>query len=96
MCLAVPGKVVEWLDRDPLFAAAWVEFGGVRRRVSMACVPEARLSDYVLVHAGVAITRVDAEEAARMWSLLAECLEESADDEGRTQERDSAVPPEKR
>ena len=85
MCLAVPGKVVEWLDRDPLFAAAWVAFGGVRRRVSMACVPDVTLGDYVLVHAGVAISRVDAAEAARMQALLAECLEELAGEEERNE-----------
>lgn len=94
MCLAVPGKVVEWLDRDPLFAAAWVEFGGVRRRVSMACAPEAVLGDYVLVHAGVAITRVDAEEADRMRALLVECLEEPSWEEDPASDLDEAGPAE--
>ena len=90
MCLAVPGKVVEWLDRDLLFAAAWVEFGGVRRRVSMACTPEVQLGDYVLVHAGVAIAAVDAAEASRMRGLLAECLAESPEDEESSWERDAS------
>ncbi|MCA8995976.1 MAG: HypC/HybG/HupF family hydrogenase formation chaperone [Planctomycetaceae bacterium] len=70
MCLAVPGKVVEWLDPDPLFATAVVEFGGIRRTVSLACVPESRIGDYVLVHAGVAICQVDEEEAARVLATL--------------------------
>jgi hydrogenase expression/formation protein HypC len=72
MCLAVPGKVVEWVEREPPFAAAAVEFGGVRRRVSMACVPEANCGDYVLVHAGIAISRIDREEAAKILRTLAE------------------------
>ena len=63
MCLAVPGKVVRWLDREPLFARAEIEFEGVRRVCHMACVPEAELGEFVIVHAGVAISRVDADEA---------------------------------
>lgn len=56
MCLAVPGLVIEMMDVEPPFTSAVVEFGGVRRRVSLACVPEATKGDYVLVHAGVAIS----------------------------------------
>jgi hydrogenase expression/formation protein HypC len=70
MCLAVPGRVVEKLDADPPFTSALVEFGGVRRRVSLACVPEAVQGDYVLVHAGVAISRINAEEAAKVLETL--------------------------
>lgn len=65
MCLGVPGRVVDWLDRDPLFARAEVEFGGVRREVHMACAMEAEIGDYVIVHAGIAIGRIDEQEAAR-------------------------------
>jgi hydrogenase expression/formation protein HypC len=72
MCLAVPGRVAEWSDRDSLFATAVVDFGGIRRQVSMACVPEAEIGDYVLVHAGVAISRVDPDEAAKMLQTLEE------------------------
>ena len=71
MCLAVPGKIIRWLDRDPTFARAEVEFGGVRRVCHMACVPDAPEGDYVLVHAGVAITRIDASEAQRVLDDLA-------------------------
>ena len=66
MCLAVPGKVVRWLDREPLFARAEIEFEGVRRVCHMACVPEAEIGEFVIVHAGVAISRVDAGEAQRI------------------------------
>jgi hydrogenase expression/formation protein HypC len=72
MCLAIPGKVVELLDNDPPFTAALVEFGGVRRQVSLACVPEALIGDYVLVHAGVAISRINAEEAEKVLAALEE------------------------
>jgi hydrogenase expression/formation protein HypC len=72
MCLAIPGKVVELLDAQPPFTAAMVEFGGVRRQVSLACVPEALTGDYVLVHAGVAISRINAAEAAKVLAALEE------------------------
>jgi hydrogenase expression/formation protein HypC len=70
MCLGVPGKIVRWVERDPLFAAAEVEFGGVRRVCHMACVPDAREGEYVLVHAGVAISRLDEVEARRVFDEL--------------------------
>lgn len=66
MCLGVPGKVVRWIDRDPTFARAEIEFDGVRRECHMACVPEADEGDFVVVHAGIAISRIDAEEAQRV------------------------------
>lgn len=66
MCLGIPGRLVAWLDRDPLLARAEVEFAGVRRVCHLACVPEAEVGDYVLVHAGVAIRRVDSAGAERL------------------------------
>lgn len=65
MCLGVPGCVVEWVDRDPTFAKAKIEFGGVARVCSMACVPDAMIGDYVVVHAGIAISKID-EAAAKL------------------------------
>jgi hydrogenase expression/formation protein HypC len=70
MCLAIPGKVVSLQSAEPPFASAIVEFGGIRREVSVACLPEAIQGDYVLVHAGVAISRVDPDEAARVLESL--------------------------
>lgn len=78
MCLGIPGKVVRWLDHDPLFARAEVEFAGVCRVCQMACVPEAQAGDYVIVHAGVAISLLD-EAAAQL--TLAEVFA-SGDDHG--------------
>ena len=71
MCLGVPGKVVRWIQRADTFAQAEVEFDGVRRVVHMACVTEAEEGDYVIVHAGIAISRVDPEEAQRVFDELA-------------------------
>lgn len=70
MCLGVPGRLVEWLDRDPLLARAQIEFDGVRRVCHLACVPEAVEGDYVIVHAGVAICRIDAAAATRLLAEL--------------------------
>jgi len=71
MCLAIPGRLARWLDRDPLFARAEIEFDGLRRVCHLACVPDAAEGDYVLVHAGVAISRIAAAEAARLLAELA-------------------------
>jgi hydrogenase expression/formation protein HypC len=62
MCLAVPGKVVEVRGIQELRAAT-VDFGGVRREVSLAFVPEVQPGEYVLVHVGFALARID-EQAA--------------------------------
>ena len=70
MCLAVPGQIVEVRILEPPFTSAIVDFGGVRRDVCMACVPHATVGDYVMVHAGIAISRVNAEEAARVLRTL--------------------------
>lgn len=60
MCLGVPGRVVRWLDRSELMAEAEIDFDGVRKRCPMACVPQAEAGDYVLIHAGIAISILDA------------------------------------
>lgn len=66
MCLGVPGEVVRLYEpdeRDGLLEGE-VDFGGIRRRVCLACVPDVRPGAYVIVHAGVAIAQID-EQAAR-------------------------------
>lgn len=67
MCLAIPGQVVSIAD-DPLRSAT-VSFGGITKDVVLALVPEAGIGDYVIVHAGVAISKLD--EAAAKQSLAA-------------------------
>lgn len=70
MCLGVPGRVVD-IDPSDEFRYGVVEFAGLRRKVCLACVPEAQAGDYVIVHAGVAISRIDADEARRLLDQLA-------------------------
>lgn len=70
MCLGVPGRVMEWIDDDPIFARATIEFGGLRRECHMACVPDAEVGEYVVVHAGIAISRIDPDEAQRVLEEL--------------------------
>lgn len=67
MCLGIPGEVVRWIDRDPLLARAEVRFGELQRVCHLACVPEAEVGDFVIVHAGIAISKVNAREAQRLF-----------------------------
>ena len=71
MCLAVPGKVLAIEERDGSRIAR-VQFGGITRQAYLDFVPEAQMGDYVLVHVGFAISRLDAEEAERTLRLLEE------------------------
>lgn len=71
MCLAVPGKVLTIAGDDPLMRTARVDFGGIVKEICLAFTPEAKLDDYVLVHAGFAITVIDEAEADRIFEHLA-------------------------
>jgi hydrogenase expression/formation protein HypC len=71
MCLAIPGKVVETYDQGGLRMAR-VQFGGIVREACLEYLPETRTGEYVLVHVGFAITRVDEEEAERTYQALME------------------------
>jgi hydrogenase expression/formation protein HypC len=68
MCLAVPVRVAALLDDQ------WVEIevGGIRSRISIGLIDEVEVGDYVIVHAGFAITRLDVEEAEKTLALFAE------------------------
>jgi hydrogenase expression/formation protein HypC len=81
MCLAVPGRVVAIDPGDELLRMARVDFGGVVRQASLAYLPEAGEGDYVLVHAGFAISRLDEDEARATLALLAE-LDPAPEPEG--------------
>ena len=76
MCLAVPARIVRVSGEDPLWRTARVDFGGVEREVCLACVPDVREGEYVLVHAGVAISVVDDAEAGRLLTALRALREE--------------------
>jgi hydrogenase expression/formation protein HypC len=64
MCLAVPGKIASVAGDDDLNRTARVSFNGVERTVSLACLPEAGAGDWILVHAGYALERIDEQAAA--------------------------------
>jgi hydrogenase expression/formation protein HypC len=72
MCLAVPGKVVSISGEDPIQRTGKVSFGGVLKDVSLACLPEAKIGDYVIVHVGMAISLLDETEANEVFSYLNE------------------------
>jgi len=71
MCLAVPGKVIE-IEGDGELRMARVDFSGVQRQACLSYVPEAQLGDYVLVHVGFAISRIDEEAAHETLAALQE------------------------
>ncbi len=72
MCLAVPGKIVSLGPDGADLPLGTVDFQGSRVEVSFALVPEAREGDWVLVHAGFAITLLDEAEARETWHYLEE------------------------
>jgi len=79
MCLALPGEILEILNPDELLRPARVSFDGVCKEISLAYVPEAEVGDYVLVHVGFALTRLDAAEARRIRQTLVEALDLEAE-----------------
>ncbi|MEJ2066847.1 MAG: HypC/HybG/HupF family hydrogenase formation chaperone [Deltaproteobacteria bacterium] len=79
MCLGIPGQIVSITVNQ----LAEVDFSGVRREVSLMLCPEAQVGDYVLVHVGFAIQRLEEEEALETLKLFDEFLE--AADESSTE-----------
>lgn len=72
MCLAIPALVVELLEND----MAMIDVGGVRKAISLALVDDVCVGDYVIVHVGFALNRLNPEEAAKTLALFAEIYEE--------------------
>lgn len=68
MCLAIPAKVIELLGDD----RAIIDIGGMQKEISLGLVEDVRAGDYVIVHVGYALARLDEEEAARTLALFAE------------------------
>ncbi|MRR51835.1 MAG: HypC/HybG/HupF family hydrogenase formation chaperone [Rhodocyclaceae bacterium] len=73
MCLAIPAQVVELLPDDQ----ALIDLGGVRKEVSLALVSDVAVGDYVIVHVGYALNKLDPDEAAKTLALFAEMGEEA-------------------
>ncbi len=83
MCLAIPGKIISISNDDPLFRSGSIDFSGVTKEVSLAYVPEANIDDYVIVHAGFALSIVDAQEAQASLEAFQE-LSDFEDNSGDT------------
>ena len=83
MCLAIPGKITELFESDGMKMAK-VSFSGMVKQVCLEYTPEAVPGDYVLVHVGFALSRIDEAEAERTYKLLEELgqLEELGDGAG--------------
>lgn len=80
MCLAIPGRVAEtWRENEVLMGK--VEFSGVTRRVCLEHVPDVKIDEYVLVHVGFALQKIDAAEAAQVFEILRELKQLSELDE---------------
>ncbi len=71
MCLGIPGRVAETYHEHDVFMGK-VEFGGVAKRVCLEHVPETQIGEYVLVHVGFALQRIDEAEARRVFDFLHE------------------------
>jgi hydrogenase expression/formation protein HypC len=72
MCLAIPGKIIEITDNDQITRTGKVSFGGIIKDINLAYVPEAGIDDYVIVHAGFAISQLDEKEANEVFGYLKE------------------------
>lgn len=72
MCLAVPGRIIEITEEDPVGRMGKVDFAGVVKEVNLTFVPEAGPGVYVIVHVGFAISTVDEEEARKVFATLLE------------------------
>ena len=96
MCLGIPARIIE--ITDPARNLAVVEVSGVRRAVNIACIvdathpPAACVGDWVLVHVGFALSRIDEEEAARTLELLAELGEAQAEIEAMSSQPHASEP----
>jgi len=70
MCLAIPGKIESITGDDPLVRMGRVNFGGIVKEACLAYVPEAQIGNYVIVHAGFALSQVDEAEAQKVFEYL--------------------------
>jgi hydrogenase expression/formation protein HypC len=78
MCLAIPGKIKSIENTDPVLRSGKVDFGGVARDVNLCYVPEANVGDYVIVHVGFALSKLDEQEANEVFEYLRQMDEAAA------------------
>ncbi|MBM4165329.1 MAG: HypC/HybG/HupF family hydrogenase formation chaperone [Ignavibacteria bacterium] len=72
MCLAIPGKIESITNDEPLQRTGKVNFSGIIKEVNLSYVPDATVDDFVIVHVGFAISKVDKDEANRVFEYLKE------------------------
>jgi len=72
MCLGIPGKIVSIDESDSSLKSGTVSFGGIKKQIVLVYVPEANVDDYVIVHAGFAISKIDEKEAEKVFKYLDE------------------------
>ncbi len=72
MCLGIPGKIIHIEDKGDLQRTGKVAFGSVHKEANLSCVPDAQVGDYVIVHVGFAISKVDDSEAKKVFEYLEE------------------------
>ena len=72
MCLAVPGRILSTEEEEGVFRKGKVSFGGIVKEVNLSFVPEAGIGDYVLVHVGVALNRIQEKQAFQVFRYLEE------------------------
>ena len=83
MCLGIPGKIIS-IEENPLgVPMGKVSFGGIIKEICLAFTPEAQVGDYVIVHIGFALSRLDEEEARQTLEILAE-MEKLAEEQGES------------
>jgi hydrogenase expression/formation protein HypC len=76
MCLAIPGQILTIeTEADPWNRTGRVRFGTIEKTINLAYAADAGVGDFVLVHVGFALQRIDPEEAARIWEILREMEE---------------------
>lgn len=83
MCLGIPGRILEINNGEGVARAGRVDFGGIVKDVSLAFVPEAAVGDYVVIHVGFAIAKLDEAEARRVFEYIAELGDLKELNEGR-------------
>jgi hydrogenase expression/formation protein HypC len=92
MCLAVPGKIISVIETDPDRRVGKVDFSGIAKEVSLDFVPDAQVGDYVIVHVGFALSKVDEAEALQVFQYLKEMGELLELDEAKKDHPASPVP----
>lgn len=90
MCLAIPGKLLSVeMQYNDMVRMGKIDFGGVQKEATLELLPDVQIGDYVLVHVGVAISKVDEAEAQRVFSYL----REAGELDELTESQQDAIPP---